>query len=592
MLNLKFNCFGNPKYYKRILNYDNHLYKEERLSFKHEEELNIRLVDNVKKFENQIKNYKNSLIEFNKKERHRSKKKTKEQVDEKFNNSKIMRSYRLAINHIELDSIHNLNDSMEQKRENIINFYKDCLDEVQKELSRNNKPDEIPLIVQADIHFDQTSPHLHFHISNIYSKHSKVLNRKAYLNNMNHTDLISFLVQEKIKNKLSNSINDIFANKVIKNNPRKKYKNINKVDLKNLFPNIYDPRFYKSKLGLNPKFGYWRIDKESFIANSRRILHNLGFKISENDVLNMRKLDKLTLYFYKQHILFWNEINKVINDPKTSEILKEIELQKTIDNFYWAVAYKNNIDKSLSQTNIAEDSDFLNNADYKYVNNNHWSNWCILNDEIIFSKSARQNLNLKIIDNDLKEIQETLEKKINFQEEFLSQKEACENKINEILNNKEMSIIWEEGKTIFNRLKNIQQIDFKNDKLNKNIYKCSSILKKELYWFIQEKNITEFNEKYSNLIESIESYNFENPNELNAQMIDTLDINNLRHELAHHSNNDYEKELEYEIEQAFHKQFKKELAIYEIDNYSIKKQTNVEEVKNEIELKNKYGFSK
>lgn len=252
MLNIKDNKFGFYKTFKQILEYDNHKYKEDRLidpNFKND---NVRIVDNVESFKKDIMKYRYDLFESYKKERHNKNKKTDKQINKIFQSTKIMRSFRISINHIELDSLHNPNDSDEKKKENIINFYKNTLNEFTNLLNRNNKySKENVKIVQADIHFDQASPHMHVHLSNLTKKYMKKLKRNVVSNNYNISDAIHELIQEKKEANYSKSINSYFADKLKENHPKENYELINEIDTKKMFPQYYNIFLYKKQNNIN-----------------------------------------------------------------------------------------------------------------------------------------------------------------------------------------------------------------------------------------------------------------------------------------------------------------------------------------------------
>ena len=156
MLNIK-NCFFSyAKTYKKALNYDAHEYKEQRL--KKVDKKNVELVNNVALFEAELQAYKEDLKASYKAERYKKFKKTNKEIEKIFNTSKVMRSFRISCNHIELNMLHKPNDNEEQKRQNIINFYTDVLNQFQTLLNQNNKFGKEVQIVKADLHFDQTSP--------------------------------------------------------------------------------------------------------------------------------------------------------------------------------------------------------------------------------------------------------------------------------------------------------------------------------------------------------------------------------------------------------------------------------------------------
>lgn len=273
-----------PKTYKKAINYDDHKYKEDRL--KKDDEINVRLVDNVALFEAELQAYKEDLKASYKAEKHSKLKKTNKEINKIFHSSKIMRSFRISCNHIELNSLHKPNDTEIQKRQNIINYYSDVLNQFSDLLNKNNKFGQEVQIVQADIHFDQTSPHLHVHVSNLYEREVKKLNRKNVNTcNIDISDAIKILKQKQRDIYKEEGIklapNEIFARSL--RNVNSNYALTNKIDLKKLFPEQYDLFSLKKNAELNEKS--WRLDKELFFTNAKSNLIKLGLKVDQtNDI--------------------------------------------------------------------------------------------------------------------------------------------------------------------------------------------------------------------------------------------------------------------------------------------------------------------
>lgn len=324
------------------------------------------------------------------------------------------------------------------------------------------------------------------------------------------------------------------------------------------------------------------MDKESFIKNSKRILNELGFEISENDVLNMRKLDELTLYFYKQHLLFNNELNKVKKNQQTLELTQNIKSDIQYNSLCKKIAIQNTIDKSINKKEISKDIEFLNNANYEYIKKYSPSNECLLDNKKIINNPELLNLNLKHIDKDLSNIQETLENKLNLNNLIKSKKDIIVEQINNIKISQQIEL----AKQTFEKLKNIQLNHNNDNSFDKKIFKTCSILKRELYLNIQENKLNEFKNKYDDLINSLEKFNLnDNEQELNKKIMNTLDENDLRHKLADSKDILKEQELNNDIKETLSKPFKKEIAIYDLDYHSTKKQINVNDVKEELEYK-------
>lgn len=402
MLNIKDNKFGFYKTFKQILEYDNHKYKEDRLidpNFKND---NVRIVDNVESFKKDIMKYRYDLFESYKKERHNKNKKTDKQINKIFQSTKIMRSFRISINHIELDSLHNPNDSDEKKKENIINFYKNTLNEFINLLNRNNKySKENVKIVQADIHFDQASPHMHVHVSNLTKKYMKKLKRNVVSNNYNISDAIHELIQEKKEANYSKSINSYFADKLKENHPKENYELINEIDTKKMFPQYYNIFLYKKQNNINNNLNdpkSWRIDKEIYYEMCKKNLEELNLDINQNDCLNAKKINDLTLFAYKQSLSLLSydkdkefmtqwlyskdaknlilDNKKLIQSPKKLIYKEKINIYKNIQE---CVPELENIENELiDKLNIydVQDHNFYheqkneNNNIYEYKNNN------------------------------------------------------------------------------------------------------------------------------------------------------------------------------------------------------------------------------
>lgn len=329
MLNIKDNRFGFFKTFKQILEYDDHKYKEDRLVDPNFKDENIRIVDNVESFKEDIMKYRYDLFESYKNERHKKNKKTDKEINKIFQSTKIMRSFRISINHIELDSLHNPNDSEEKKKENIINFYKNTLNEFTNLLNRNNKySKENVKIIQVDIHFDQSSPHMHVHVSNLTKKYLKKLNRNITSNNVKISDAINELIQEKKEAKYTKSINSYFADKLKEKHPNENYELINEIDTKKMFSQYYNVYLYKKQNNINnnpndPKS--WRIDKEIYFDMCKKNLEELNLEISENDCLNAKKINDLTLFAYKQSL-------SLLSYDKDKEFMKSWLCSKEVKN--------------------------------------------------------------------------------------------------------------------------------------------------------------------------------------------------------------------------------------------------------------------
>ena len=89
------------------------------------------------------------------------------ELEEKLNNEIIVTTYTLS------ESALFFKQKFNNDKEKITEFYQLALDSL-LEVAGIPKTQ----LINAIIHFDQTTPHLHFAISNIYPKYSKSLNRE------------------------------------------------------------------------------------------------------------------------------------------------------------------------------------------------------------------------------------------------------------------------------------------------------------------------------------------------------------------------------------------------------------------------------
>lgn len=380
MFNVKFNGFGTPNTYLNICNYDLHFYKEEDIVVANESQDNVTLVDNLESFAFDVFKYKDDLTKMIKsdrvkrrfihkrqqykaqilelekeKEKYVNNPKILKQIDNsikhlkivakdtstkaqiaryEYNTSKVMRTYRIAINHIELDSLHHPNDTPAQRRENIISFYRDCLVKLQEVLASQNKMGLAPKIIKADIHFDQTSPHMHVHISNLYERESTTLKRDDVMTcNLMNTDLIQWLQQINRKYKLSLKPNEIYAHLLQADNP-KVYANINSINLVKLMPEMYDVNAYKRLMNLSSSgkrydlngSNNWRANKDVAFQMHQANLKQLKLSIDPlNKVLNARKINDASLWFFKQ-----NMFSKMYS-PQNKQASEQV-FKKSLDN--------------------------------------------------------------------------------------------------------------------------------------------------------------------------------------------------------------------------------------------------------------------
>lgn len=314
MLNIKnYKSFGRPRTWKNIVEYDWHVYKKDDEMSYQDLNGNITLVDNILEFENDLKEYKKDLYETYEKETHINRRKTKKEMDKQYYSSAIMRSFRVSINHIELQSLVNPNDNPYEQKQIVIKFYQDLLNEFIDTLNRNNKFKQKVKVVLADIHFDQTSPHIHIHISNLRQRYLKKLNRQSWTCNYEQSDILRILKLEKSKFNCQDSINEWFSQRL-----RAKINNanlVNKIDLKKLFPDQYDLQLYKLKNKIkninennikNESYEImnWKRDKEiSFLIAKETLKYlNLSIDSDDNKIHNRKKMDDIISYCWKQTI--------------------------------------------------------------------------------------------------------------------------------------------------------------------------------------------------------------------------------------------------------------------------------------------------
>ena len=325
MLNIKDCKCAVPRTWKSVTEYDFHKYKEDRLTSNDLEDFNITLIDNLDSFEEDVAIYKEDLTKSYKTNRNTKTRKTDQEINQAFHTSHIMRTFRLSVNHIELDSLHKPNDNEHQRRKNIVNFYNDCLNEFQNVLNEDlktsikdpNYQNQKIKIVLADVHFDQTSAHLHIHVSNIIKRFSKTLKQEILTCNKMKSDAIKILSKQAKEQNYKNSINEIFTQKL--RNKKENLELINQIDLKKIFTKYYDVQLYKKehniknlnvvdymyegKLRNSYERLNWREDKEIFFHMTKEHLLDLNLKIdNNNEITNSRKLEDLTLYCWKQSI--------------------------------------------------------------------------------------------------------------------------------------------------------------------------------------------------------------------------------------------------------------------------------------------------
>lgn len=202
MLNIKDCGFSYPKTFKNILDYDKHSdkYKSENNVVKNDQKFNVYLVDNSEKFEQNLQKYHKHLYFANQEQRHKNRKKTNAQIKKDFYEAAIMRTFRIQVNSVELRKINQGILGPEKIHENTTAFYQKTLEQAIAILDHENKQKRQPLmIVKADVHFDQTNPHIHIHLSNFYEKKVKEnykdqeYKKTVITNNIDQTGLIKRL---------------------------------------------------------------------------------------------------------------------------------------------------------------------------------------------------------------------------------------------------------------------------------------------------------------------------------------------------------------------------------------------------------------
>lgn len=251
MLNIKDCGFGYPRTFKNILDYDKHTdkYKSENNVVKDDQKYNFCLVDNTAKFEQNLKQYHKDLYFANKQNRNLNRKKTNSQIEKDFYETKIMRTFRIQVNSVELKKINQGILDTEKIRQNTTAFYQKTLDQAIAILDHENVQKRQPLmLVKADVHFDQTNPHIHIHLSNFYEKKVKEnykdqeYKKTVITNNIEQTDLIKRLdnISKKFQKEkqIKVSPNEIFT-RLLNQNNNNQYLFLNRLHLKTVYPKFF-----------------------------------------------------------------------------------------------------------------------------------------------------------------------------------------------------------------------------------------------------------------------------------------------------------------------------------------------------------------
>lgn len=231
----------------KLINYPEHKLKNETAIVARETKENVNLYNDWNNYLNKSNDWWKDQFDFNfNRTHHKNRTLSKEELEQKLKNKKIATTYTLSENALFFKQKFN-ND-----KEKIIEFYQLALNSFLEEASIPKSQ-----LINAIIHFDQTTPHLHFAISNIYPKYSKSLNREILTVNYQKHELIRSI----FKNKKSNEIS---WNQWIelKEQKRKYYrKEISKSDWEAYRRNNYEAGFlYEIEQKINQK--YYQINKE------------------------------------------------------------------------------------------------------------------------------------------------------------------------------------------------------------------------------------------------------------------------------------------------------------------------------------------
>lgn len=169
------------------IDYPEHKLKNVEAIVKKDSDLNVTLINKTKEFFALVKEWEQDQHDLNfKRKRNKQRTLSPENFKEKLDKKEIATSYTFQENAIFLKQ--KFNNSIEK----ISQFYKFALDAFIKEVNIPKKN-----IINAIIHFDQTTPHLHFAISNIHEKISKDQNRIVKTVNTAKIDLIQVILDNK-----------------------------------------------------------------------------------------------------------------------------------------------------------------------------------------------------------------------------------------------------------------------------------------------------------------------------------------------------------------------------------------------------------
>lgn len=361
MLNIKDCSVAYPKTFKNVLDYDEHSekYKTNDLIIKDDQIHNFCLVDNTAKFEQSLKQYHKDLYFANKQEYHKNRKKTNAQIEKNFYQTKIMKTFRIQVNALELNKINQGISDPEKIRQNTISFYQKTMKLAVRILNKENAQKRQPLmVVKADVHFDQTNPHIHIHLSNLYEKKVKENykdqehKKLVITNNVEQSDLIkrlSFMSRRyEVNNNIKISPNELFT-RLLNHENGQKYAFVNKIDLKAMYPkyyNIYElmnpKRALNSELKMNPKTyskmqvslaksSYWSQDKKQYFHHIGNVLLKLGLideTNQENKIFKGRLFNELVDYCFHMQMRLNLQALKIEDEGLVQKLMQDENLFK------------------------------------------------------------------------------------------------------------------------------------------------------------------------------------------------------------------------------------------------------------------------
>jgi len=197
MFNFKVYSKGDRRNWEAIINYDKHKkeYKDKEMIVVKDTLLNHTLINNTSIFKAEIKDWQRDQKDKNKAQ-FLYRRLTTDELMNKLDHTTIMRSIRYGINGIEITMLTKNCKTDEESREKIITFYQNVLDQSLAIFNKNLDPKNYVKVIKADIHFDQSVPHLHAHFSNWNLKFSELLHKEIRSSNIDKNDLIKILKRE------------------------------------------------------------------------------------------------------------------------------------------------------------------------------------------------------------------------------------------------------------------------------------------------------------------------------------------------------------------------------------------------------------